>query len=62
MKIHMEDNMTEYNAIISILTLGIILWFIGVDRNKDGIQFKIIGASCIMISIILNMLSGFNVI
>ena len=54
--------MTEYNAIISILTLGIILWFIGVDGNKDGIQFKIIGAICIMISIILNMLSGFNVI
>ena len=36
----MEDNMTEYNAIISILTLGIILWFIGIDGNKDGIQLN----------------------
>ena len=54
--------MTEYNAIISILTLGIILWFIGINGNKEDIRFKIIGASCIMISIILNMLSGFNVI
>ena len=60
MKIHMEDNMKIYNTIISVLTLGTILWLIGIE--DDDRRFKIVGACGVAVSIILNMLNNFNII
>lgn len=60
MKIHMEDNMKVYNSIISMLTLGTVLWLIGIDDNDK--RFKVVGALITLVSIIINMLNNFNII
>ena len=52
--------MKVYNAIISMLTLGTTLCLIGI--NNDDKRFKIVGAIIMLVSIVINMLSNFNII
>ena len=52
--------MKVYNSIISMLTLGTVLWLIGIDDNDK--RFKVVGALITLVSIIINMLNNFNII
>ena len=52
--------MKVYNTIISMLTLGTVLWFVGIENNDN--KFKFAGACGVAVSIILNMLNNFNII
>lgn len=50
----------SFNLIISTLTTGFIFWLVGIERNSK-VQ-KLIGATLVLISIILNMLSQFKMV
>ena len=50
----------SFNLIISLLSLGIIEWNLGIEYNRSG--RKSFGATLILISLIINILNGLKII
>jgi len=50
----------NFNLIISLLSLGTIEWILGIDYNKS--RRKILGATLILISLIINILDTLKII
>ena len=44
----------NFNLIISLLSLGTIEWFLGIEYDKPG--RKLLGAILILISLVINLL------
>ena len=50
----------SFNLIISLLSLGIIEWNLGIEYNRSG--RKLFGVTLILISLIINVLDGLKII